>query len=233
MRSASSSTSPADGDLTARARIRHAAIVRFATDGMSTSLRTIAADAGVSPALIVHHFGSRAGLRSACDDHVLAQVRENKAGVLGQGGAGGGALLVQLAQVEEYAPLVGYVLRVLQEGGPALRGFVDHLVEDSLLYLSQAEAAGTVRPSRFPEARARMLAEQALGALLLQLPAQQDRLDLAALPGWLRDYSERLLGPLLELYTEPLLTDPTLLDTYLGARSTHNVTHPADVPAGH
>lgn len=230
MRSAEAREPTPDTDLTARARIRRAAIHRFATDGMSASLRTIAADAGVSPALIVHHFRSRAGLRAACDDHVLARVRENKAGVLGgRGAAGGGAMLVQLAQVEEYAPLVGYVLRVLQEGGPALRGFVDHLVEDSVDYLREAEAAGTVRPSRFPEARARMLAEQALGALLLQLPAQQDRLDLAALPGWLRDYSERLLGPLLELYTEPLLTDSTLLDTYLGA--TGAPTHPAGVPA--
>ena len=37
-------------DLTARARIRDAAIRRFAADGMAAPLRAIAADAGSAPA---------------------------------------------------------------------------------------------------------------------------------------------------------------------------------------
>lgn len=210
--------SAAAADLTGRARIQQAAIRRFAADGMSAPLRTIAADAGVSAGLILHHFGSRDGLRAACDEHVLAEIRRSKASVIVEGGSGGGAaLLVQLAQVEGYAALVGYVLRCLQGGGPRLRRFVDHVVDDAVDYLHQAEAAGTVRPSRFPEARARFMAEQALGALLLQLPAQQERLDLEELPRWLRDYSERIVGPALELYTEPLFTDSSMLEAYLAA----------------
>lgn len=184
---------------------------------MTASLRSIATDAGVSAGLILHHFGSRDGLREACDNHVLAEIRAGKSGVLGQGGTGGAGLLVQMAQVEGYAPMVGYTLRCLQDGGPALRHFVDQLVADAVEYLREAEESGTVRPSRFPEERARILAEQGLGALLLQLPAQQERLDLEELPGWLRDYSERIIGPTLELYTEPLLTDRTLLESYLAS----------------
>lgn len=62
-------------DLTARARIRDAALARFGADGIAgASLRAIAADAGVSPALVVHHFGSKEGLRRACDEHVLAAM---------------------------------------------------------------------------------------------------------------------------------------------------------------
>lgn len=218
MRSARTSTGVSDGDLTGRARILQAAVRRFAADGMSAPLRAIAADAGVSAALILHHFGSRDGLREACDEHVLAEIRESKAGVITQGSsAGGAALLVQLAQIEGYAALVGYVLRCLQDGGPRLRQLVDHIVEDAVDYLRQGEVAGTVRPSRFPEARARFMAEQALGALLLQLPAQQERLDLDELPRWLRAYSERIFGPALELYTEPLFTDRSLLDAYLAS----------------
>ncbi|GAA4283402.1 TetR family transcriptional regulator [Brevibacterium daeguense] len=203
--------------MTTRARIRNAAIRRFAQDGLSAPLRAVAEDAGVSPGLIVHHFGSRAGLRESCDGYVLEQVRENKAGTLGGPGAGG-AMLAQLAQIEGYAPLIGYVLRLLQAGGPLLERFVDQLASDAVEYLHQAEEAGNVRPSRDPEARARVLVEMSLGALLLQLPAQQDTLDLDELPRWLRSYSERILLPILELYTEPLLTDSTLLDSFLQTR---------------
>ena len=230
MRSARTGGPPADTDLTGRARILQAAIRRFAADGMSAPLRTIATDAGVSAGLILHHFGSREGLRDACDEHVLAEIRRSKAGVVARSSGAGAALLVQLAQVEGYAALVGYVLRGLQAGGPRLRSFVDHLVEDAVAYLHEGEAAGTVRPSRFPEARARFLAEQALGALLLQLPAQQERLDLEELPGWLRDYSERIVGPALELYTEPLLADRALLDAYLESMTVTTTSQRASTP---
>ncbi|MPV36252.1 TetR/AcrR family transcriptional regulator [Georgenia subflava] len=219
-----STTRAGSTDLTARARIRDAAVRRFAMDGMSAPLRAVAADAGVSAGLILHHFGSRTGLREACDEHVLAQIRQDKASVLGTPG-NTGALLAQLARIEGYAPFVGYVLRCLQAGGAVSAQFIDHIVADAVGYLHDAEEAGTVRPSRYPEARARVLAEQSLGALLLQLPAQQDHLDLDELPVWLAAYSERIIPPLLEMYTEPLLTDSTLLDSYLAAR-------PAGAPAG-
>ncbi|WP_051145658.1 TetR/AcrR family transcriptional regulator [Ornithinimicrobium pekingense] len=219
MRSARTSTTASDGDLTGRARILQAAVNRFAVDGTAAPLRAIASDAGVSAGLILHHFGSREGLREACDELVLTQMRESKTSVVARP-SGGAALLVQLAQVEGYAALVGYVLRCLQEGGPRLRTLVDHMVEDAVAYLHEGEAAGTVSRSRFPQARARFMVEQALGALLLQLPAQQDRLDLQELPRWLRDYSERIVGPALELYTEPLFTDSSLLDAYLSTTTT-------------
>lgn len=204
---------PAD-DLTTKARIREAAVRRFAVDGMGASVRAIAAEAGVSPALVLHHFGSRSGLRQACDEHVHAQVRANKAAALVQDPSAT-AMLTQLAQVEEYAPLVGYVIRALQAGGEAARRFVDQAVADAVDYLEAGVAAGRIRPSRDPQARARWVVESALGALMLQAPALEERLDLEALPAWLRAYSMRVLLPALELYTEPLLTDSTLLDAYL------------------
>jgi TetR/AcrR family transcriptional regulator, regulator of cefoperazone and chloramphenicol sensitivity len=61
-------------DPTAKSRVREAALVLFAEDGFAaTSLRAIAASAGVSPGLIVHHFGSKAGLRRAVDVEVARQ----------------------------------------------------------------------------------------------------------------------------------------------------------------
>jgi AcrR family transcriptional regulator len=59
---------PAFEDLTARARIRHAAIRLFADRGIDgTTVRDIAREAGVSPGLLRHHFGSKEALRQVCD----------------------------------------------------------------------------------------------------------------------------------------------------------------------
>jgi TetR/AcrR family transcriptional regulator, regulator of cefoperazone and chloramphenicol sensitivity len=60
-------------DLTARARIRDAALRQFAEQGFERStIRGIAATAGVSPGLVRHHFGSKEALRDAVDEHVLS-----------------------------------------------------------------------------------------------------------------------------------------------------------------
>jgi len=220
-------SAPPVDDLTAKARIRDAAIRRFAVDGMGASIRAIAADAGVSPALVMHHFGSRAGLREACDAYVHAQIREHKTAAM-RADPSATALLVQLAQLEDYAPLVGYTIRALQAGGEGARRFVERAVADAVAYLAEGEAAGTVRPSRDPEARARWMAESALGALLLQAPALEEHMDLAELPRWLRAYAMRVLLPALELYTEPLLTDASMLDAFLRARDAYEDPGPEE-----
>src|SRR2546421_9734795 len=65
----------ADGDLTTKARIREAAMVHFAADGVgATSLRAVARAAGVSPGLVVHHFGSKEGLVAAVDEAVVQRI---------------------------------------------------------------------------------------------------------------------------------------------------------------
>lgn len=197
------------------ARILEAAIRRYAMDGLGAPLRAIAADAGVSPALILHHYGSRDGLRRACDEHVLATVARSKSELLTGSSASGAQLLVMMADSDDYAPAVGYVLRSLQAGGEEMVTLVDQLVAGTAAYLEEGVRAGTVRASRFPEARARWLTEMSLGSLVLQLARLGPTLDLSELPGWLRDYNERSIGPALELYTEPLLTDPQLLQSYL------------------
>jgi AcrR family transcriptional regulator len=59
-----------EGDLTAKANIRNAALRLFAERGHdAVTVREIATAAGVSPALVVHHFGSKEGLRAAVDDY--------------------------------------------------------------------------------------------------------------------------------------------------------------------
>src|SRR5215210_7391715 len=64
-----------ESDLTGRARIRDAAMELFGAEGVAaTSLRAVARAAGVSPGLIVHHFGSKEGLIRAVDEAVLARI---------------------------------------------------------------------------------------------------------------------------------------------------------------
>ncbi len=96
------------------ARIRDAAILRYGRDGFSAGLRAVAADAGVTAGLVVHHFGSKEGLRKACDAHVLGVIGSEKLKATTGGPA---AAIAQLAEVEEYAPMALYSLRSLQAGG--------------------------------------------------------------------------------------------------------------------
>ena len=70
---------PAFEDLTARARIRDAAIRLFAERGAAgTTVRDIADAAGVSPGLLRHHFGSKEALREICDVYMLDRLMKIK-----------------------------------------------------------------------------------------------------------------------------------------------------------
>jgi len=71
-------------DLTARARIREAAIDLFAERGIAqASIRDIADRAGVSSGLLRHHFGSKEGLRAACDEFAMAKMNEIRDRLMG------------------------------------------------------------------------------------------------------------------------------------------------------
>ena len=201
--------SASPGDLTARARIRDAAVRRFAVDGLDVPVRSIAQQAGVSAALVMHHFGSKDALRAECDAYVLAVLRETETESLVT--AAPGQLLAELATIEEYGPLAGYVVQALLAGGDLATEFLDRMVRDAEVYLQQAVDAGRVRPSRDPSARARYLAYLGLGGLLVHL-RQSPGGDLGAA---LRSYADVFVLPGLELYTEGLFTDSSLLDTFL------------------
>jgi AcrR family transcriptional regulator len=69
-------TAPDPEDLTARARIRDAAMRHFADHGFErATIRGIAETAGVSSGLVRHHFGSKQALRDACDEWLVRTIR--------------------------------------------------------------------------------------------------------------------------------------------------------------
>jgi AcrR family transcriptional regulator len=205
----------AEDDLTTRARIRDAAIRRFGVGGFGVTVRAIAQEAEVSPALVIHHFGSKERLRQECDEHVLRRIREAEAESMLT--AAPGEMLSQLASLEEYAPIAGYIVQALLSGGDLAEAFLESMVRDAEAYLQDAVDAGRVRPSRDPAARARYLVHIGLGAVLVHLRRRpQSEHDLAAA---IRSYADAFALPALELYTEGLLSDRTMLEAYLASTS--------------
>ncbi|MDY7086633.1 MAG: TetR family transcriptional regulator [Actinomycetota bacterium] len=194
-------------------RIRDAAISRFARDGFDVGLRAIAVDASVTAGLVVHHFGSKEGLRRACDEQVMAIVREQKAKVLTDGT--GTMLLAQMAMVEQYAPMVQYLLRSMQSGGELAAKLIEQMTADAEEYLAAGEAAGVVRPSRDRAARTRYLSYQATGSMLLWFTLHGANAEADDFPHLFRQYIDDLTLPALELFTEGLLVDRSMLDEYL------------------
>ncbi|WP_198659062.1 TetR/AcrR family transcriptional regulator [Nocardiopsis sp. FIRDI 009] len=201
-------------DLTARARIRDAAIDCFGQRGFDVPVREIAERAGVSPALVMHHFGSKAKLRAACEEHVTRVVREVKTASVTDTDADHRTVLNHLAEAEEFAPYLGFLFRCLQTGGDLARTLYEHMAADVQTYLDAGVRAGTVRPSRDPEARARWLAATGGGSLLLLITLRHPGPDVD-FRRVIREWSEEFTLPALELYTEGLFTDRSMLDAYL------------------
>jgi len=213
MRSTSVGSEIPQPDLTTRARVRDAAITVFGNHGFGTGVRAIATAAGVSPGLVIHHFGSKDGLRSECDEHVLRIIREQKAEAISTPGPAG--TMQALADIEQYAPLVAYIVRSFQAGGGLGESLFEHMVEDTAEHLEVGVAAGRVRASRNPQARARYLTLYNVGALLLYLQMRADKetpLDYATA---IRDLATDVTLPALEMYTEGLLPDSSTLEAYL------------------
>lgn len=196
-----------------RQRIRDTAILRFGTEGFGASLRGIAADAGVSAALVIHYFGSKEALRRECDAAVLAEIRDAKREAIDEA-ASGQSLIARFAAAEESGPQLCYVLRSLQEGGPVAKAFVDQMINDAVAYVRISVDAGLVHPSRDEPARIRYLTLSALGALLLELTLDppQDPADVSA---FVRDFLASSSAPMLELYSQGFFTTRRIFDDYL------------------
>jgi len=199
-------------DLTAAARIRDAALERYGQHGFGVGLRTIAEAAGVSAALVIHHFGSKEGLRKACDDYVAEEIRSSKSETLQSNDPA--TWFAAMAEIESYAPMMAYLVRSMQSGGELATMLWQRMIDNAEEYMDDGVRAGTIRPSRDPHARARFLALAGGGAFLLYLQMHETPTDLKAV---LRDYSRDMVLPALEVYTEGLLADRTMFDAFLAA----------------
>jgi AcrR family transcriptional regulator len=195
-----------DDDLTARARVRDAAVFLFGRDGFdATSVRAVATRAGVSPALVIHHFQSKEGLRRACDDYVAEEFLGRKDELLKADA--GGAIARWLADVEQFAPLVDYLARMLSTPSPAADGLFDILLQRTRAMIDEQVDAGIMRELDDPDVTALFLTLYGVAPLVMQRQLARtfgvSRLDGEAM--------RRATLPILELFTHGLYADDRFL----------------------
>jgi AcrR family transcriptional regulator len=148
-------------------RIRHAALKSFATQGTSaTSLRAVAASAGVSLGLVQHHFATKAGLIKAVDDYVLSvvigQVTQPIPDNTSDSVAEIGDRVTRM--ISEIPDITDYVGRALIDGRP-----VGYMIFDALL---NSGTARWIRRTERGEASADLdLTWAAINSLVLALGA--------------------------------------------------------------
>ena len=162
-------------DRTLRAVIRDEALRLFAARGAdAVSVRQIAAAAGVSPGLVVHHFGSKDGLRAAVDRHVLAlfdgMLSDMTAGRpdFADPAASGSATAAILAYLPPGSAVPAYLRRLLLDGSEAGREVFARMFELSLQALETLAAAGLASTGQDPPVRAAFLLANDLAVLLLR-----------------------------------------------------------------
>jgi len=161
-------------DRTARANIRDCALALFADHGFdAVTIREIAACADVSPALVLHHYGSKDGLREAVDAHVagafdamLNQAPEawdmtNPKAFVGLGE-------MMLRSLPPGTPIPSYLRRLLLSGDAVGTQLFRRWLDMTIALEERLVAAGMMRPADDPEARAAFLLANDLAMVLLR-----------------------------------------------------------------
>ncbi len=197
-------------DLTTRAKIRDAAIVHFGRSGFGgTTIRTIAEAAGVSPALVIHHFRSKDGLREVCDRFITDLIDEQTARAAQALAAAD--VLAMLATRPDFVQVAPYLITAITEGGAFAERLFARLVDDMEAYLKAIVSAGVAHPTDDERARAELVTLIKLGMLSFGsfvAPDGTPEDDVLAV------VADRLTVPALELFTHGLYTTPDYLDAY-------------------
>lgn len=182
-------------DLTARARIRDAAVRLFGERGIEgASIRDIAAEAGVSSGLVRHHFGSKEALREACDQYAKERMLQIGAELTKDGDLTG---LDPLTLHPLAFPLQLYLVRSMMDGSETA----------TALFLEGVEAVEEWTTSFGINPKDRRGYAAALAAIKLSVFVFRDQVskalgeDITTPAGY-----NRIGQALMEVFTIPLLT---------------------------
>lgn len=188
---------PAFEDLTARARIRDAALVLFGERGVDgTTVRDIARAAGVSGGLVRHHFGSKDDLRGECDSYALNRIMEVKEQALLRGEIANPAFLSSAQPA--VLGLLRYLARSMVDGSPAAASMFDEMVDLTEAWLADHHQ-GAIKDRR---AYSALLVAMELGALTMREQLSRAMgADVFAPEGHIR-----LLRARVDLYSQPVLS---------------------------
>ncbi len=205
-------------DLTARANIRNAALRLFAERGHdAVTVREIATAAGVSPGLVVHHFGSKDGLRAAVDAHagesfdaLFAEIGEQDlAAMLADGEAAGSIAEAFTRAFPHGSPLPAYLRRLLLTNDPAGAALFGRWYAATRRLLDAMVELGAAVPSEDPAVRAAFLLVNDLALILLRnqiaTAIGDDPLTPTGLDRWAREATAvYLTGAFVAPAKEPL-----------------------------
>jgi TetR/AcrR family transcriptional regulator, regulator of cefoperazone and chloramphenicol sensitivity len=179
-------------DLTAAARIRETAMRLFAERGAAVvTIREIASASGVSPSLVMHHYGSKDGLKAAVDRRATALVEAFFSEVADSehGGVAAPSLAAAMADRLEQEPVLpAYLRRLLVDGGPPADSIFQAMFAATVSGLEALQAAGLVRPAIEDRVRAAFLLVNDLALVLLRDQIRgvlgADPLSKAGMPPW-------------------------------------------------
>jgi AcrR family transcriptional regulator len=157
-------------------------------------VRTIANEAGVSPGLIIHHFGSKDGLVGACDERIAGVIEEGKSAAMQTGPSFD--VLGSLRQ-SGGTQIMRFLARRLTDESGAVADLVDRMVEDATAYLTEGVESGMLRSTSDPAGRAAILTIWSLGALVLN------------------DHLTRLVGT--DLMSDTAMEDGSILGYFMPA----------------
>ena len=161
-----------DQDLTAKARIRNAALDLYASQGEDrTSMRAIAAAAGVTVGLLVHHYGTKDNIRDAVEELIVDYFHQAIDRAPADGTPAGVAAARNAAVTEMLAAnpeVVNYMRRALLDPAGPRGHLLERLTELSSTEVSQLRRTGQASVQRAESAQVIGVMIRQLGHLFLQ-----------------------------------------------------------------
>jgi TetR/AcrR family transcriptional regulator, regulator of cefoperazone and chloramphenicol sensitivity len=185
-------------DLTARARIRDAALHEFGEKGYDgATVRGIAARAGVSSGLLRHHFGSKQELRDACDEYLVKTMRNINEQVQANVERGDVHYVSARIPIGQYQD---YISRALVDGSAGQ--VFDEMVAMTEGWLASADHNRVLPADVDVKSRATVITAMALAVPLLQQHVSRGLgVDVNSPEGDLK-----MAATLVDVYANPLLT---------------------------
>jgi len=190
-------------DLTARARIRNAALRYFTSCGFDrATIRDIARAAGVSPGLVRHHFGSKDELRKACDTYALEALHA----YVEQAMTDEGLNPETIAEARDpLHPYQRYLARALIDESEAAAHIFDEMVAMTEQVLQRIDEARPDPPTADLRVRAAVTVAMALG-----IPAFQAHISRTIGTDILSPEGDRRIGlAVLDIQSHPTISPDT------------------------
>jgi AcrR family transcriptional regulator len=180
----------------------------FADRGVAgVSVRDIAAEAGVSPSLVIHHYRTKDGLKVAVDERVSTAVADLLTEVLdpAEGAQTSASMAAVIAARFAGEPaLPAYLRRLLVDGGAQASALFRRLYDALAGAMAIFDRAGIVRPAADATARLVFLLANDMAMLILR----EQIAGILGVDPLTADGMTRWSDAVLDVYTNGVLVAP-------------------------